>query len=213
MFSLRQGQPTLLLLLWGTVQMNGFASQRWLTFRQALAAGGSVHKGEKGTTVFYADRFVPKGQGEGEIERAIPFLKRFTVFNVQQCDGLPEAMTAPGKPLPEREIIPVAETLARMTGADIRIGGNKAYYAPSPDYIQVPPQQAFHEQINFWRTLYHELGHWSGGASRLNRDLSGRFGTHAYMGEEIIALSAFFDSVLPIRPVSCIMPSDDKLTV
>lgn len=73
------------LILWGAVIEGGYPSQDWLTFRQAQAAGGCVRKGERGRTVFYADRFTPKDEREqvesGEEARSIPFLKRFTVFN------------------------------------------------------------------------------------------------------------------------------------
>lgn len=190
------------LLLWGTVQMCGFTSQRWLTFNQARKVGGSVRKGEKGTTVFYADSFVPGGQEADEDARAIPFLKRFTVFNIDQCEHLPEEMTSAHAPLPERDIIPCAEALLQATGADIRIGGDKAFYAPSPDYIQIPPQNAYFEKIKWYRTAFHEVAHWSGHESRLNRDLSGRFGSHRYMAEEIVAelTAAFVLAELKIAP-------------
>ncbi|KAA8386067.1 DUF1738 domain-containing protein [Acetobacter sp. DmW_136] len=190
------------LLLWGTVQMRGFTSQRWLTFNQARKVGGNVRKGEKGTTVFYADRFVPGGQDAGEDARAIPFLKRFTVFNIDQCENLPEEMAGSVAPLPERVIVPHAEALLQATGADIRIGGDKAFYAPDPDYIHLPPQNAYYEQINWYRTAFHETAHWSGHKNRLDRDLSGRFGSHKYMAEEIVAelTAAFVLAELNITP-------------
>src|SRR3546814_9208650 len=103
-----------------------------------------------------------------------PFLKRFTVFNVAQCDDLPERVHGGSEPPPERETVPHAEALIAATGADFRIGGERAFYVPSADYIQVPPQPAFFEQINYYRTCFHELGHWTGHASRLARDLSDR---------------------------------------
>lgn len=167
------------LLLWGAAIEGGYPSQCWLTFKQARQAGGSVRKGERGTMVVYADRFIPeaekaKAQETGEDARAVPFLKRFTVFNVAQCEGLrPEALTAlasQGAPLPEREIIPHAEALIRATGADFRIGGAEALYSPSGDFVSVPPQTAFRDQINFYRTVFHELSHFSGAGHRLNRD-------------------------------------------
>ena len=138
-----------ILVLWGAVHDKNFRGQNWLTFRQALTLGGCVRKGEKGTTVFYADRFIPKSEQEraaktGDDPNAVPFLKRFTVFNVDQCDGLPETVFAGIAPLPERDVIPHAEDLIQRTGADFRIGGNRAFYQPAGDYIQVPPQPAFH---------------------------------------------------------------------
>ncbi|MBL0923460.1 MAG: DUF1738 domain-containing protein [Sphingomonadaceae bacterium] len=197
------------LILWGAVIEGGFASQDWLTFRQALAAGGCVRKGERGQTVFYADRFTPKGeagheQGEGDAEtvRSIPFLKRFTVFNVAQCEGLPERFSATPAPLPERQPHVEAEALIAATGADFRIGGAEAFYSPSLDFVQVPPQPAFAHQIDFYRTALHELGHWTGHKSRIDRDQSGGFGNPAYAREELCAelASAFLCAALGIVP-------------
>jgi antirestriction protein ArdC len=196
-----------ILILWGAVIEKGFASQHWLTFRQALDVGGSVRKGEHGTTVFYADRFIPKREAEraereGDEPEAIPFLKRFTIFNVAQCDGLPDRLVTAAPMLPEREIVPQAEALITASGADFRIGGERAFYVPSGDYIQVPPQPAFFQPINYYRTCFHELGHWTGHASRLARDLSGTFGSNSYAREELVAemASAFVCASLGIVP-------------
>ena len=128
-----------ILILWGAVIEQGFPSQHWLTFRQALDLGGNVRKGEHGTTVCYADRFIPKAEIEraakdGDDPEAVPFLKRFTVFNVAQCDNPPEHVYGRAEPPPGCEIIPHAEALITATDADIRIGGNRAYYAPDGDY-------------------------------------------------------------------------------
>lgn len=196
-----------ILVLWGAVIEGGYPSQHWLTFRQALALGGSVRKGERGATVFYADRFIPKEAVQraletGEEQGAVAFLKRFTVFNVTQCDGLPEDAGAVSSPLPERQIVPEAEALVAATGADFRIGGDRAFYVPSADFIQVPPQPAFFDQINYYRTCFHELGHWTGHPSRLNRDLSGARGSNPYAREELVAelSSAFICASLGIAP-------------
>lgn len=196
-----------ILILWGAVIERGFPGQHWLTFRQALGLGGNVRKGERGVSVCYADRFVPKGATEraaqeGEEPETVSFLKRFTVFNVAQCEGLPEsALTAEPARL-EREIVPEAEALIAATKADFRIGGREAFYVPSGDYIQVPPQPAFFDQINYYRTCFHELGHWTGHASRLARDLSGRMRSNPYAREELVAemASAFLCASLGIVP-------------
>lgn len=195
------------LILWGAVIERGFRSQRWLTFRHSLNAGGHVRRGEKGTTVCYADRFTPKGEEERARDedrevRQVAFLKRFTVFNVDQCDGLPEALTQVPELPAERETIPHAEALIAATGADVRIGGSEAFYSPSADFVQVPPQQAYREQINWYRTVLHELGHWTGHGSRLRRDFSGGFGSALYAREELVAelASAFVCASLSIRP-------------
>lgn len=180
------------LILWGAVIEHGFPGQSWLTFRQALALGGNVRKGERGTTVVYADRFVPddekrRARETGEEAQAIPFLKRFTVFNAAQCENLPEdvAIVAP-PPLPGL-IEPRVEALIRATEIDFRIGGNRAFYVPALDYVQVPPPQVYYEPINWHRTALHELGHATGHPSRLGRDMSGGFGTKKYAFEELVA--------------------------
>ena len=152
-----------ILLLWGTAIEGGHSCQTWLTFKQALSLGGNVKKGERGAMVVYADRFTPKdersrAQETGEEARQVAFLKRYTVFNADQCENLPKELTTIPK-LPECEVIPQAENVIAATGADFRIGGDKAFYAPSKDFIQVPPQPAFFDQINYYRTCFHELGH------------------------------------------------------
>jgi len=195
------------LLLWAALDTHGFTSCHWLTFKQALELGGSVRKGEKGTHVFYADRFIPekereRAQSEGDEPGAIPFLKRYTVFNVEQCDSVPDHLFAPRPPLPECDIIPEAQALILATGADFRIGGNEAFYRPFEDVIRVPPQSAFIDQINYYRTAFHELGHWTGHSSRLARDLSHRFGSDGYAREELVAemATAFVCATLGIVP-------------
>ena len=195
------------LILWGAVIEGCYPSQDWLTFRQALAAGGCVRKGERGQPIFYADRFTPESEREkveagGEAVRSIPFLKRFVVFNATQCEGLPQRLTADPTPLPEREQHSAAEELIAASGADFRIGGARAFYDVGGDFVQVPPQPAFAHQIDFYRTACHELGHWTGSAKRLGRDQSGRFGTALYAREELCAelASAFLCAALGIVP-------------
>ncbi|MCO6185207.1 ArdC family protein [Rhizobium sp. L1K21] len=195
------------LLLWGAVIERGYSGQGWLTFRQALALGGNVRKGERGTTVVYADRFVPDDEKRraletGEDARTIPFLKRFTVFNTDQCENLPEAIATAAPPVPQGMIEPRVEALIKATGVDFRIGGNRAFYAPAHDYVQVPPPQAYFEPINWHRTALHELGHASGHASRLDRNMTGSFGSKRYAFEELIAeiSAAFSCAALGIVP-------------
>jgi antirestriction protein ArdC len=195
------------LILWGAVVQHGFSSQCWLTFRQALGLGGNVRKGERGTTVVYADRFIPDGERRraretGDDAVAIPFLKRFTVFNVAQCEGLPDDLIIVPPPVPEGLIIPEVEALIRASGVDLRLGGDKAFYAPALDYIQTPRPESYFEPINWHRTALHELGHWTGHPSRLGRDLSGGFGSKSYAREELCAemTSAFCCATLGIVP-------------
>lgn len=153
-----------ILLLWAGAFERGHTTQNWLTFKQALELGGNVRKGESGHTIVYADTYIPKAEREraqeaGEQPQYVGFLKRYTVFNADQCEGLPEDLYAAKEPLPGHEAIPHAEALIAATSADFRIGGTRAYYVPSDDFIQVPPQQTFFEQINYYRTCFHELGH------------------------------------------------------
>ncbi|PBN44677.1 ArdC-like ssDNA-binding domain-containing protein [Sphingobium sp. D43FB] len=154
------------LILWARLFERGYGSQRWLTYRQAQALGGNVRKGEQGTTVCYADRFTPKGQDEATFgpdgePRQVAFLKRFTVFNVDQCEGLEGVAPAPVTTWNEAIIIPRAEALIEASGADIHIGGNQAFYAPQDDYIAVPRAEQYFEPINWYRTVLHELGHYA----------------------------------------------------
>lgn len=207
-----------ILILWGAVIEAGFAEQAWVTFRQALALGGGVRKGERGTTVVFANRFVPKNADGGaflggaqlpspaqdgqERDRSIPFLKRFTLFNIEQCDGLPTELYAQAPPVPEGLILPDADALIRATGAKFRIAGDRAFYDPANDTVVVPPPQSFFEPINWHRTAFHELAHWTGHASRLAREQSGANGSKAYAREELVAemAAAFVCASLHITP-------------
>ena len=196
-----------IIILWSAVTERGFSGQSWLTFRQALGAGGHVRKGEKGTTVVYADRFIPdeerrRADEDGDEPQAIPFLKRFTVFNTEQCEGLPEDIASAPAPVPEGLILPQVDGLIASTGADFRIGGDRAFYSPAQDFVQVPRPEAYFEPINWHRTALHELGHWTGHSSRLARDLSGIFGSKSYGQEELCAemASAFVCASLGIMP-------------
>lgn len=203
----RQYSGVNVLLLWGAVIENGWPSQSWLTFRQAVQAGGNVRAGERGTTIVYADRFTPEAEKEraretGGETKAIPFLKRFTVFNIAQCEGVREGLTSDPAPLPEREIVPLAEAVIAASGVDFRIGGDKAFYVPPLDYVQVPCRQAFYEQINYYRTALHELTHATGHQSRLARKILNPFGSKDYAREELVAEmgSAFLCAALGIEP-------------
>ncbi len=196
-----------ILILWHHVVRAGFSTQTWLTYRQAQEMGGNVMKGERGVTACHADTFIPKAEREraardGDEPGHVPFLKRFTLFNVEQCEGLPEDAYFCAAPLPQADIIPHAERLIEATGADVRVGGTKAFYVPSEDFIRVPPQPAFSEQINYYRTCFHELGHWTGHKARLDRDLSHSFGSKPYAREELVAemASAFVCATLGITP-------------
>jgi len=201
-----------IVILWASGFARGWASQNWLTYRQALAAGGQVRRGERGTAIVFADRFVPRREEDGsasagsdadaEAAGAIPFLKRFAVFNVAQIDGLPARLAPDPVALGRRETVEAGERLIAASGVAVRIGGSAAWYDPARDLVQLPPQQSFFEQIDWYRTALHELVHATGHASRFGRDLSGRFGSPGYAREELVAElgSAFLCASLGIRP-------------
>ena len=140
----RQYSGVNVLILWGAVIEHGFAGQSWLTLRQALSLGGHVRKGERGTTVVYADRFVPQDEKRradetGDEVRAIPFLKRFTVFNSDQCDGLPDEIATAAPPPPPDLIEPTVEALIKATGIDFCQVDPLAGAAPLPGFPATGP--------------------------------------------------------------------------
>ena len=131
-----------ILMLWAAAELQGFSCPFWLTFQQAKEFGGHVKKGEHGSPVVYASTFKKTETKEDgrETEEEIPFLKEYSVFNAEQCEGLPQhffALAQPPAEMPER--IEHAEAFFANTGADIRTGGNRAYYAITDDYVQMPP--------------------------------------------------------------------------
>jgi antirestriction protein ArdC len=191
------------LLLWATALERGCRSDAWLTFRQALGLGGHVKRGEHGCSVVYASTFsrTERDQDTGEErERKIPFLKSYTVFNVEQTEGLPSNMYAIVEPRPLDDAIEDVRVFIERIGATVRHGGDRAFYAPSFDVIQLPEPACFEEAGHYYSTSLHEHAHWSGHESRLDRDLSGRFGTQAYAAEELVAelTAAFLCAALSI---------------
>jgi antirestriction protein ArdC len=169
---------------------NGFKSNQWATYKQWLELGGQVRKGTKGTTIiFYSPVSGSKVNADGEEKSYHYVLKSYSVFNADQIDGYtPPVVTV--KPF---NSIAALEALATDSGAIIKHGGDRAFYSPSEDFIQMPHKTDFTNEAAYYATLLHELAHWSGNATRLNRDLSGRFGNEAYAAEELIAeLSAAF---------------------
>lgn len=179
------------ILLWSEAAARGYTASTWMTFRQALALGGHVRKGERGATVVYADTLVrteTSDAGEDETTR-IPFLKAYTVFNLDQIEGLPERFgpEAPPKANPDDRIADVEEFFAAC-GADVQHGGGCAYYALQPDYVQMPPFESFRDAGSYYATLGHELTHWTRHPSRLDRDFGRlRFGDPGYAREELVA--------------------------
>ena len=134
------------LLLWSEGLARGFASSIWMTFKQSIELGGHVRKGESGSTVIYASRFTKTETDEhgGEVERDIPFLKTYTVFNVEQIENLPEHFYHKPTPILDPvERIEHADRFFTNTGSIIRHGGSRAFYSPSTDHVQMPPFETF----------------------------------------------------------------------
>ena len=199
-----------ILMLWAEAVEKGFSAPIWMTFRQALEFGGCVRKGEKGSLVVYASNLTRtetvEATGE-ELERSIPFMKGYTVFNVEQIDGLPSQFCA----VAESRLEPVqriarADQFFGATNADIRCGGNMAYYSISTDHVQMPPFEAFRGPESYYATLAHEMTHWTRHKSRLDREFGRkRFGDEGYAMEELVAelgaafLSADLDLVPDVR--------------
>ena len=180
------------LLLWLAASAHGYTQSRWLTYRQAAAVGGQVRRGEKGVSLVYASTYVPQAEQEradacGEEAFGIAFLKRFTVFNVAQIDGLPEAVCGLAPVDPPHATNAALDAFVQATGVEMRFGGNEAYYHPRFDYIQCPPPAAFSSPEAMFGVQAHELAHWTGAEHRLNRTFGKRFGDSAYQMEELVA--------------------------
>jgi antirestriction protein ArdC len=186
-------------ILWAKADRRGFPSHAWLTFKQAQEKGAHVRKGERGTEIVFTKKLRIKDQ-ETEDEKQISMLKSFWVFNREQIEDLPDPSTdGLTEPTPDQKSAKVDSFIA-ATRADIRHGGSEAAFMPELDYIVMPPFAAFKTPEGYYATNLHELGHYSGHPSRLDRNLTGRFGTRAYAAEELVAelTSAFLCAHLGI---------------
>lgn len=174
-----------IMLLWCSAAKHGFQDPRWLTYHQATEQGAQVRKGETGTTgIFY--KTLEKENDAGELER-IPMLKTFTVFNIEQTDGLNLDEDIGPQPVTEFDPLPDVEALFQRTGANINERGHQAFYQPSTGEIWLPERHLFADAANFYATGLHELVHWTGAKSRLDRGKGGKFGSESYAFEELIA--------------------------
>jgi len=194
------------LVLWIEAETRGYAAPIWLTFKQVKEIGGFVRKGEHGSPVVYASSFTKKEEGDNgqELEQEVHFLKEYTVFNVEQTEGLPVHFYAKAEPPKEHlQRIASAEAFAAHTKADIRHGGNRAYYAQGEDYIRLPPIETFKDAESHAATLAHELTHWTKHEKRLARSFDQkRWGDEGYAMEELVAEmgAAFLCADLGITP-------------
>jgi len=189
------------VILWSQRDAKGYDSNCWMTFKQAKEKGGCVRKGEKATEVVFTKKLRVRDK-ETDEEKQISMLKSYYVFNSQQIDGLPTEATTASEEVDNPELRHQrAECFVTAIGANIRHGGNEAFFVPSQDFIQLPPFAAFKTTEGYYATTLHELGHYSGHTTRLDRNLSGRFGTRAYAAEELVAelTSAFLCAHLGIE--------------
>lgn len=183
----------------------GFTSRYWLTFRQALAHGGAVRKGERSTLVVFWKLYETKDRQTGEAT-TIPVLKHYRVFNAEQCDGI----TTPEVPTFEpTEFTPIerAQTIVAgyVGGPALSHGGAKAFYRPGTDEVRLPEPTRFTGSEEYYSTLFHELAHSTGHSTRLDRKLDTElrpFGSADYAKEELVAemASAFLSADAGIRP-------------
>lgn len=194
------------LLLWAEALARSFTSPNWFTYRQAQALGAQVRRGEKGTTIIYADRITRQDQNDSgqDHEISIPFMRAYTVFNAGQIDGLPETFQRPTTPsLDPAQRLTHAERFIASTGARVEHGGNRAFYIPSQDRVLMPAFERFHDREAYYGTLIHELVHWTGHSARLDRTFGQkRWGDPAYALEELVAElgAAFICADLALTP-------------
>jgi antirestriction protein ArdC len=197
-----------ILMLWADAMEKGYNAPLWMTFKQAQELGGHVKKGEHGSLVVYANTLIktePNGETGEDEEHKIPFMKGYTVFNVEQIDDLPAHYyaTAQEPQLDAAQRLEHAEQFFKNTGADIRYGGNRAFYAISTDHVQMPPFEFFKDPESFYETQLHENVHWTRHPSRLNRDFGRKkWGDEGYAMEELVAElgSAFLSADLGLTP-------------
>jgi antirestriction protein ArdC len=195
------------LMLWSAAMDKGYAAPVWMTFKQAMELNANVRTGERGSLVVYADKIMrtetDAATGE-DSERAIPFMKGYTVFNVEQIDGLPEHFY--GKPVLPIQTVPRierAEAFFAATGANVVHVGSLACYIPSTDNIHMPCIDFFRDAESYYATRAHETTHWTRHKSRLNREFGRkRFGDEGYAMEELVAElgSAFLSADLDLTP-------------
>lgn len=192
----RKYQGVNVLQLWCEQQERGYATPLWASYKQWQSKGAQVRKGECGTMVVYVDRFIPKQEREradtdGDDPKSFGFLKSYFVFNADQVDGY---SVDTDRPLPALAVrIEHAETFVANTAAIVQHGGDRAFYQPSTDSVQMPLREAFKDTEtstateNYYSTLFHELTHWTGHEKRCAREFGKRFGNDAYAAEELVA--------------------------
>lgn len=186
------------LLLWMAMKEHGFTSPAFVTYRQAHEAGGHVLKGETGVPLVFWAPGARKKESDDEEGRRAPVLRRFTVFNVAQTsiEGA-DKVKAPTLDLTCGDVI-------EAHGVDVRVGGVRAYYSPSGDFVRMPPREKFVSREAYEAVLLHEAVHWTGHESRCARPRVIEGDRESLAREELVAEigSAFMSARLglPYRP-------------
>jgi antirestriction protein ArdC len=172
------------IALVATSWAKGYTDAQWLTFKQARDLGGHVRKGEKGTQIVFWK--ILEREVEGKASK-FPMARTYTVFNVQQCEGLPAAETVDAAPVDPEALNVKAEAIIASPICPIVHGGDVACYVPSMDTIRMPLRAAFVNAASYYSVAFHELGHATGHTSRIGRTFGTNFGDHKYSREELVA--------------------------
>lgn len=185
------------LNLWAAGMSRGFTSRHWMTYKKAAELGAQVRKGAKSEYAFYVGSISRTEQNKSgeDVDRTIPFLKAYNVFNTDEIDGLPAQYGVVAQPvvLDETARIPACDTWIALTGAQIVHGGGRAFYSPSDDRIRLPEFTSFDSAQRYYSTAFHEMAHWTGHGNRLDRLTHKVFGDPSYAFEELVAeLSASY---------------------
>src|SRR5260370_14128077 len=162
-----------------------------MKLKEGLELGGQVGKGEQGRKVYLVKQLQvqDKGANDETATRLVPMMREYTVFNVDQCDNLPDSIIT-GKPMRVRNPDArdeLADAFLHSTGADIREGHGEACYIPSRDFISMPTFAGFKGADCFYNVAFHELTHWTGHKARLDPDLKNRFGSRNHAARELNA--------------------------
>lgn len=162
----------------------GYTAPYFLTFNQIKVLKGKVKKGSKATHIYFYKMLTIEDKEKTLEEKKIPLLKRYSVFNIEDTDIEYELDQTP---LNNNKRYQNVEEFVMGTEAEIKYGGSCAFFSPSDDYIQIPKLEYFTDSDNYYSTLLHELTHWSGATTRLDRLKKGSMGSKNYAFEELVA--------------------------
>ena len=184
----RQYSGTNIIML----SLNEYCRADWYTYAQAKKMGANVRKGEKGTPIIFAKQIVlPEEKRRNEDDSGKRFMLRgWSVFNAEQIDGLPpqdEIVIDPKDESDDSWVVPEFEQIIEQTGATIKHRGSRACYLRNRDRIELPSHDKFKDSTGYYATVFHELGHWTGHSTRLDRKMGKMFGDAEYAFEELVA--------------------------